>query len=78
MKESEKMKALREIVKGKERRGGKGREKGWGWRQDKNKAKVKKGRSEPRALGDRSGGGIGEFLIVMKLNPFKVHWSTFY
>lgn len=32
----------------------------------------------PEAMGEWSGGGLEEFLIVMKLNPFKVHWSTFY
>lgn len=57
----------------------KGRKKGWGrGREIKEKKRWGRERVSPEALAEWSGGGLEEFLIVMKLNPFKVHWSTFY
>lgn len=31
----------------------------------------------PEVLDEWNGGGVGG-VLDMKLNPFKVHWSTFY
>lgn len=58
----------------------KGRKKGLGGGGGRLKKKKRWGRERvsPEALGEGSGGGLEQFLIVMKLNPFKVHWSTFY